>query len=77
MIILLMNSLSEKAIRYYLEKGKGQNINYFFRNYIKGLDTQKKKLLQIILSSNEFISKIKKYKNKEKKPLFLTKMKRF
>lgn len=38
----LMNSLSEKAIRYYLEKGKGQNINYFFRNYIKGLDTQKK-----------------------------------
>lgn len=62
----LMNSLSEKAIRYYLEKGKGQNINYFFRNYIKGLDTQKKKLLQMILSSNEFISKIKKYKNKEK-----------
>lgn len=62
----LMNSLSEKAIKYYLEKGKGQNINYFFRNYIKGLDTQKKKLLQIILSSNEFISKIKKYKNKEK-----------
>lgn len=62
----LINSLSEKAIRYYLEKGKGQNINYFFRNYIKGLDTQKKKLLQMILSSNEFISKIKKYKNKEK-----------
>ena len=62
----LMNSLSEKAIRYYLEKGKGQNINYFFRNYIKGLDAQKKKLLQMILSSNEFISKIKKYKNKEK-----------
>lgn len=62
----LMNSLSEKAIKYYLEKGKGQNINYFFRNYIKGLDTQKKKLLQMILSSNEFISKIKKYKNKEK-----------
>ena len=62
----LMNSLSEKAIRYYLEKGKGQNINYFFRNYIKGLDTQRKKLLQMILSSNEFISKIKKYKNKEK-----------
>ena len=62
----LMNSLSEKAIKYYLEKGKGQNINYFFRNYIKGLDAQKKKLLQMILSSNEFISKIKKYKNKEK-----------
>ena len=69
----LMNSLSEKAIRYYLEKGKGQNINYFFRNYIKGLDTQKKKLLQMILSSSEFISKIKKYKHKEKLPLFSNK----
>ena len=69
----LMNSLSEKAIRYYLEKGKGQNINYFFRNYIKGLDTQKKKLLQMILSSNEFISKIKKYKNKEKETPFSNK----
>ena len=69
----LMNSLSEKAIRYYLEKGKGQNINYFFRNYIKGLDTQKKKLLQMILSSSEFISKIKKYKHKEKSTSFSNK----
>ena len=69
----LMNSLSEKAIRYYLEKGKGQNINYFFRNYIKGLDTQKKKLLQMILSSSEFISKIKKYKHKEKPTSFSNK----
>ena len=66
----LMNSLSEKAIRYYLEKGKGQNINSFFRNYIKGLETQKKKLLQMILSSNEFISKIKEYKYKEKSTSF-------
>jgi hypothetical protein len=69
----LMNTLSEKAIRYYLEKGKGQNINFFFRNYIKGLDTQKKKLLQMILSSNEFISKIKKYENKEKATSFFNK----
>ena len=30
--------LCEKAIRYYLGKGQGQNINFFFRYYIKGLD---------------------------------------
>lgn len=69
----LMNSLSERAIKYYLEKGKGQNINYFFRNYLKSLDAQKKKLLHMILSSNEFISKIKKYKNKEKTTSFSNK----
>ena len=73
----LMNSLSEKAIKYYLEKGKGQNINDFFRNYIKGLDTQKKKLLQMILSSNEFISKIKKFKYKENSTSFFNKDKTF
>ena len=69
----LMNSFSEKLIRYYLEKGKGQNIDYFFRNYLKSLDTKQKNFMLMILSSNEFISKSKKYKHKEKATSFFDK----
>ena len=68
--ISAINYLSEKALKYYLKKGQGQDVEEFFNNYLKDKSDQKKNLLKMILSSHEFISKIYKYKHKKKETSF-------
>ena len=60
-----LKNLSEKALKYYLKKGQGQDIDEFFNNYLKNVNDKKKNLLKIILSSNEFNSKIQKYRKQK------------
>ena len=61
----VMKYLSEKAIKYYLQKGKDQDINKFYANYLENLNDKEKILLKMVISSPEFISKVQKYKYNE------------